>query len=96
MSECSKSINSNVSSPSSNVSQASSPINLDDLFGATNYSLPSPPKNKPPFYPVKKIKKEKKILTSNPNVKIIKIEADAEVTVSRRAKRICLYDFRGF
>ena len=50
--------------------------------------MPSPPKNKPPFYPVKKIKKEKKILTSNPNVKIIKIEADAEVTVSTRTNRI--------
>ena len=70
------------------MSQESSPINLDDLFGAANYSLPSPPKNKPPFYPVKKIKKEKKILTSNPNVKIIKIEADAEVTVSKRGKRL--------
>lgn len=85
MSECSKSTSSNISSPSSN--QAASPISLDDIFGANNsYSLPSPPKNKPPFYPVKKIKKEKKILTSNPNVKIIKIEADAEVTVSKMAK----------
>ena len=79
MSECSKSTTSNISSPSSN---QASPINLDDIFGANNYPMPSPPKNKPPFYPVKKIKKEKKILTSNPNVKIIKIEADADVTVS--------------